>query len=672
MKKIIALALTFCMIFSLTVMAGEDTEVKEVLTLIKGRLPDTEGFEHFESTKRQSGENVNYSFMWYSSGEDYKEMMVRATKSGIILSYNYYEEEKTDNRPTVNKPYTEEFLDEAKELSDKINPLIKDKIEISCRNMTESLYGNDYYFTLTHVENGIPVYGNTGFLVIASDGVTLKSYSLNFDEGVSYENPQKIIGKDEAKEAFYKEIGMELKYRTKYDGKERSTYLSYMPKVTYGTYIDAFTGKAITPEAYEGGMFKTMNSASEESVTMDSAAGSVSFSEAELSEFEKLSELLSKEESEKIIKGLNLLRENDLKAESFTTNRDYYDEEIYYHNLTYRTGDYYARVKLDAKSGKIMSFYQSDNFMKDDKEIKESEAKKAIDKVVDVLSFEDAFVTEESENAFTRRYKRIVNDIPYEDDNIHITVSKKDGSLISYSYSYTDIEFPSPDGVISEKEAAYKLIEQKEYKPYYYISRNKDKEIKTYLIYMFTEGPYEIDGFTGELKNPYGVAVIPEYKDIEGHFAEEAIKTLARFGIGFEEENFRPDDAISQKDYLTLLTMAIVRHQGVVITKDYDAGRIYNDSYIRNILDKSEIDEDAVVTRLNGAIYFIRALGLDEVASLENIFACPFSDVSEKEGYVSILYGLNVIKGDSEGKFNPQKSVTRAEAALMIYNYLSR
>ncbi len=678
MKKIISLALVLCLIFSLTVLADEGSDVKEVLSLIKGRLPDTDGFLNFESSKRQSGNIETYTFMWYSNEEPRREMSVRTTKSGIILSYNYYTEEKESLRPTVKRPLTEEFLEKAKELSEKINPTIKDKIEVSIQNKTESLYGGDYYYNLTHVENSIPVYGNTGTLVISSDGETLRSYSLNYDEGAVYENPEKIIGEDKAKEAFYSEIGMNIEYRTKYDGKERNAYLSYRPKISYGTYIEAFTGKAITPETYEGGAYKTMNSAAEESVMMDGSGSSVHFSEAELNEFEKLTDLMGRAKAEKTISDSNLLKVADAKVESFSTSRDYYEEDKYYHNLTYRSNDFYARVKLDAKTGKIYSFYQSDDFYKGDKEIGLSKANGAIDKALEVLCSDEikdggSYRIKESGDTYTRIYQRHVNDIPYENDYINITVSKKDGSLVNYSYSYTDIEFPSPEGVITEKEAAYKLIEQKEYIPFYYISKNKEKnEIKTNLIYMFTESPFEIDAFTGELKNPYARVEIPEYEDINGHFSENAVKTLARFGIGFNEKFYRPDDLITQKEYISLLTMAIMRNQGIILTKDYDAKSLYNYAYNSGILAKDEMNENAVVSRLDGAVYFIRALGMDEVASLKDIFSCPFTDVDKNAGHVSILYGLGVIKGDGLGNFNPEKTITRGEAAVMIYNYLAR
>jgi hypothetical protein len=72
-------------------------------------------------------------------------MTVRATESGIITSYNFYRNEKYENTPSVNKPETKDFLEKAKEFSAKINPSIKDTVEVSVRGGYESLY--DIYKT---------------------------------------------------------------------------------------------------------------------------------------------------------------------------------------------------------------------------------------------------------------------------------------------------------------------------------------------------------------------------------------------------------------------------------------------------------------------------------------------------------------------------------------------
>ena len=66
----------------------------------------------------------------------------------------------------------------------------------------------------------------------------------------------------------------------------------------------------------------------------------------------------------------------------------------------------------------------------------------------------------------------------------------------------------------------------------------------------------------------------------------------------------------------------------------------------------------------------IRAVELEPVAQLEDIFRPMYSDVTENIGYISLLTGMKIVNG-FDGFFCPEKQITRAEAMVMIYNYLS-
>ena len=67
-------------------------------------------------------------------------------------------------------------------------------------------------------------------------------------------------------------------------------------------------------------------------------------------------------------------------------------------------------------------------------------------------------------------------------------------------------------------------------------------------------------------------------------------------------------------------------------------------------------------------------MGYFDIATHSEIFKYPFRDAQaakENTGFISICYAKNILKGDSEGNFNPKKEMTRAEAAAAIYNYYS-
>ena len=98
----------------------------------------------------------------------------------------------------------------------------------------------------------------------------------------------------------------------------------------------------------------------------------------------------------------------------------------------------------------------------------------------------------------------------------------------------------------------------------------------------------------------------------------------------------------------------------------------YRSAYYQKIITREESEPESEITREDAAKYIIRAINAEEYAKLENIFVCPFNDVTENIGYIAILYGMKIIGGNGNGCFNPSKPLKRADAAIMMYNYLSR
>ena len=97
----------------------------------------------------------------------------------------------------------------------------------------------------------------------------------------------------------------------------------------------------------------------------------------------------------------------------------------------------------------------------------------------------------------------------------------------------------------------------------------------------------------------------------------------------------------------------------------------YKEAIRTGIIDVDKVIPDEPLTRENSAIYMIRVMRLEEVAKLE-IYKSIFSDVNENVGYISILGAMGVFEGDENSLFNPKKCLTRADAMIIIYNYLSR
>ena len=65
-------------------------------------------------------------------------------------------------------------------------------------------------------------------------------------------------------------------------------------------------------------------------------------------------------------------------------------------------------------------------------------------------------------------------------------------------------------------------------------------------------------------------------------------------------------------------------------------------------------------------------MGFEEFAKIKGIFNCPFTDIEEEDkGYGAIAAGLNIVS-TADTLFYKDAYLKRADAFIMIYNYMSR
>ena len=106
---------------------------------------------------------------------------------------------------------------------------------------------------------------------------------------------------------------------------------------------------------------------------------------------------------------------------------------------------------------------------------------------------------------------------------------------------------------------------------------------------------------------------------------------------------------------------------------DADTDNLYERLISTKIITEEEKAPEAQVTRENAFVYMIRLAELERVAKLADIYKVNFADsdkLSEgKLGYAAILSGMGVVCGDG-GTLRPTDTITRAEAAAMLYKYL--
>ncbi len=673
MKKLISslLVLVTLLTAAVPVLAAADTtELEKIIVSVKERIGNMEEYGDFSANERQGTDGkVSYSLRWSDNTDGFKSAYVNVASDGVITSYSRSEEYHGDTGARIRSMDRKTAMEKAQTLVRKLNPMLGEELVLTDYNTSESLWDSGFSFEVQRVVNSVPVPECSGNVSVDENAENITYFYINHYQDAEFEGVENIIPADDAKSAFMERIGLEMEYYKEYSEEETKA----MPVYVFGdteTKISATDGNGFIPEkSYGGTVYRTEDAtADKEALVMNSSAsagGGASLSKTELTEMEKLSGLISKEE------GAKLIFENPYIAIDGTTplmNYNVYKYEEDKYRGSFYFGEEYSHVALDMKSGEVQYFFISQKGDEEEKNLTDEQAEAlAIDGVKHLAGAKfDEYKKDENSTSYTR----YANSIPFRQDRINVSVNPKLGIITSYSIVYNTCEFAELDGVLTEAQAGEKLFEELSYEPVYERNVQENKTVFK-LIYDFDRSSIRMDAFTGNIENIYGEEKVFEgYTDISGHYAEDVINTLAKYGIHTEGSEFTPDKQITQSDYAKLLSCIVRRFDNILLKSATDENSVWMIN--EGIIDKELYNSDAPLTRLDAAKLLIRTIGAEEYAKLEGIYKSPFADVTDGIGYVSILYGMGVFKGDGTGNFNPQRNITYAEAAVIIYNYLTR
>jgi len=676
MKKLVSTFIAFAMIFasSIPVLSSdaESEAMQRVLLDVKERIGSTDEYSEFYSNVSANGGHSTYSFSW--SGDD-KNLSISANSDGIVTWYRYYESQKDTvpykHKPSINKMKSVQAMEKVKPLIRNLNPDIADNIRIISNTPSESLMNNSFTFEIQRTENGIDVVGDNGYITVNSTASAIESFRLNYTSGLSFESSADVIDTDSAKTSFKDKLGLKLQYVC----EDQKGVLEYVPAQS-NAYISAVSGEKICPVSPVYHLYK--NEAAMDAV-MSAGSGSSyrQLSEAELGNSALLETLISKSDGEKLLRSNPVLSISDNMNLSYFNTMYYTDAEAYYYTYEFTNETENASATINAGNGALKSYSYYNGKHENVTEDKTDLAVSMVEKLAPEHYKSDNSLAYRFDKAQNGNYTfaRYANGIECVSNSITLSLNA-DGEISRYYINHSDVEFESPEGILTESEACNRLFDLCGYKLYYYPSCSSDNATfvdTALLVYDFESDYLTLDAKKGIIKD-YGNTnpAVGNYTDISGHYAENIIRTLADFGIGFEENEFRPDDLITQQDYVVLITSALIGNEGIVLAKTSGNYSNYLDRAVsQRIIGDDEKNPEANVSREQAAVYMIRALDLDEVASLEGIYVSEFSDVKEHIGHISILSAMGVVNGYA-GTFNPNQMLTRADAMIMLYNYLSR
>lgn len=172
----------------------------------------------------------------------------------------------------------------------------------------------------------------------------------------------------------------------------------------------------------------------------------------------------------------------------------------------------------------------------------------------------------------------------------------------------------------------------------------------------------------------------PTYTDTENHFSKDAVDALSAKGIvnGYPDGTFAPDNQVTRAEFAAMICKLLgisTDESGVfadVAADDWFSGAV-NALGSKGVITgyNSEFRPNDNISRQDAAVILKRVLTLKGASAADG--AQSFDDGAEISDYaadsVADLAARGVIKGYN-GIFRPLDTVTRGEAAVMIYRIL--
>lgn len=698
MKKILSFLLVMAVLASMSIELfanpGEATnteEMEKVLIAVKQKIDIPEKFTEFTPSAREVYDTgkMTYEFSWYDK-EGNGNVSVACDGEGRITRYYFYDSELKTSKKLSSlsnadiKDYANTFLKKAlpEVYEGENNELVFDEEYWSVNNL-------NYDFRYKRLHNGVEVKDNTVYLNICiyDDVPYVRSMNtyLNYDSAFEAV-PAELAGYVEKYKANFP---IELVYEDVYkpyakrvdEDDNNETALIYRFKNHEAGFILASSGE-IAEEDELSAVYKAASGSASNGkfeASKDTAMREEAFTKQELLEFEKIGKLISKEEMIKYLEKLPYIgysEELKMSSHALYLVDDRYMVEM---GLSDNEKDRYIDAGFDGETGNLIALYNSLPYTSknDDEDLSENEkaeASKKIDEFLEIVASEKLgqFKLQQEDvygKELSKTYNREVNGgIRYISDSIRVRFNNESGQISSYSIDFEDDKiFENPDKAIKADVAYDALLKLSPIKKMYVHTGGSYK-----VCYAVSEYGTKVDAFSG---NEYAVeqyALLPanyKYSDINGHWAEPKIIKLAEAQLGFEGEFFNPDKSITQLELLRLFAAAM-RYKSYLT---YPEENLYEELVEDGILTKEEVERDGKVMREDAFVYMVRLEGLERIAKHPEIFKVEYADgnliSSEKTGYPAILTGLGIICGNG-GKLRPNEAITRAEAAVMVYNYL--
>lgn len=726
MKKALSLFLTAALLGTLCLPAAAaeaaDARLTAVTQTVKTTLGiDTGRYTDFYGDLSENELAPTWDLTW--SGED-GSLNVTAGENGKVLRYyrSDYGTESPDGAfgPTLPKLTREEAQKTAQAFLDRVLEKGTETAVFDPWTGTQSLSSTRYYFSGTIYLQGLPSPLTFGLSVELSSGGVVNFYrddlAGSYLGGIPQAQPR--TGTDAAAEALKGTLSLRLEYVL--DGEGGTAVLRYLPNSTHEFYVDAQSGAlvdltALYEKLRDGGAGGNSAAPAE-----TAAAESKSLTRAEQEGIEKLEGVLDKaalDEKLQAVAELGLAKYT-LASATYTNSGKGEDAKVTA-RLAYarQDGEGIRRrtVTVDAKTGALLSVYSSMPWSEGyQAAVGEDAGRKSAEAFLTKYygaEFAETAPYETPETALWRssrtgsgaqewsfRYVRQENGYFYADNYLSVSIDSSDGTVSSFRRAFDpELVFDSPEGIISGEKAldayfdsftttlGYQAVPEKldlsspEYRPLAEMGISYLYALKLGYALETEQGRYVegVDAKSGELvswstRDEGGIA----YSDLDGHWVKSDADALAQYGVGWAVEAMEPSKPLTQVDLVALLLSTRSGGMDPAALSGEEIDGLYSRAYSYGLLKREDRDEAGVMTRGGLIKMLLDSGGYGDVAQLQGIFRCSFTDEggipAELYGYAALAQGLGIVSGDGAGSFAAGREATRAEAVSMLYRFMTR
>ncbi len=686
-----------------------EISLEKAIALVKQNFEVPGEFTDFTSGYNSYNGRQTWSLNWRAPGDAGGNFMAQVDVStGEIISANSWKPVKSGSGTYISNYSYNQAKEIAQNLVSRILSDRLSELEIIPEN-TRVIPITDYGPVVYSVQwkrvvNGVSFPSNGVTVQINGNDGTISAYNLNWSKE-SIPATQGVIGAEKAREVFESKKLLELQYfvspifrplSTSTTSKPKAQLIYQLSNSSFNGIIDAKTGEPLklnsgewlSSEEMADGMGGYGGAASKNATAQP-------LTPEEQKEIEKSAQLITQDQAIEALKkwveipeGLTLRSVNLGADGSFNQNRVW---SFYWNSDQVSKGGYqYINGRVDAVTGEVVGFNTSAPYQGAEKpqNIDRASAKAIAEeflkkiqpsrfqevKLLDTLEMGQKYPEDQLIQDF--QYQRMVNGVIFSGNSLSINVDTVTKKVIGFNMNWGTLDFPAVSEAMGQKQALDTFLTARPLTLKYVQVYKNGLPGEIRLVYQpKVENPLtvsnRIDAKTGQFLDWQGkpLSELPRpysFKDISGNFAEKEISLLGQAGVfGEYGDQFKPNENITVVSMLRAMLMA---KNGVWMGQTLKDDEVLKQAKELGWL-KEELGANDGINREVQAKLVIRMLQLEKIAQMEGLFQAPYEDSSTLSsgslGYVALGKGLGVMKIDGT-KFEPTRSVTRAEAAYAI------